>query len=244
VGLDRWVIGKLGFDLLDFLQDIGPDIGSIDLLQYSLHKPPKLKCPRASMLKFAYNGEVMPFTYWAPFAPLLMFPRGRKLAIVDLFLKRVWILAKEHVFHHYIDNVANAANPALLPVESQLTAEYFHSCFIIRRVVQREVAQLVLNLEFPDDIEYLTGDVLACMPAKQLWKAKNALPGPVIQTPEYACNAVKSMPVAGPPSIKLDMNLAWALPKCLSYSQLIRIELSYSDRAHRYIGYVSFCNGN
>ena len=60
--------------------------------------------------------------------------------------------------------------------------------------------------------------LLTCMPTKQLRKAKNALPGPVIRTPEYACNAVKSMPVAGPPSIKLDMDLAWALPKCLSYS--------------------------
>ena len=52
------------------------------------------------------------------------------------------------------------------------------------------------------------------------------------------------MPVPGSPSVKLDMDLAWALPKRLSYSRFIRVEFSFGDRSHRYIGYVSLCNGN
>ncbi|RSL75540.1 hypothetical protein CEP52_017845, partial [Fusarium oligoseptatum] len=51
------------------------------------------------------------------------------------------------------------------------------------------------------------------------------------------------MPVPGSPSVKLDMDLAWALSKRLSYSQFIRVELSFGDRAHRYIGYVRVLRG-
>lgn len=66
-----------------------------------------------------YNSKVMPFSNRASPPPDFMLLRCRVKSFEDLFLESIRVLVIQHLFHYYVDNVANAANPSLSPVEAK-----------------------------------------------------------------------------------------------------------------------------
>ena len=94
------------------------------------------------------------------------------------------------MFHYYIDNVANAANPSLLPVEPEFETKILHRGFIVTGVIQCEIAELIVNLKLLDNLDNLPCNVLACVPLCKLRQAENTLLWPVVGIPEHACDAI------------------------------------------------------
>ena len=94
------------------------------------------------------------------------------------------------MLYYYIVNIANAANPSLLPVESKFQTELLHRGFIVASIIQCKIAELIFNLKLLDNLDNLLCDVLARVPLRKLRQAENTLLWLVAGIPEHTRDAI------------------------------------------------------
>jgi len=125
--------------------------------------------------------------------------------------------------------VAKAANPPFLPLEAELLADNLQRGVVIRGVVDREVADLLMDLVAVDDLEDGLRDLLASVPVLYLREAENNFVRLALTVSEYCTDAVERKAVARSPSIEDQMNLPGALSEGLGYCVLVPLKLSHDD---------------
>ena len=142
--------------------------------------------------------------------------------------------------------MAKAANPPFLPLEAELLADNLQRGVVIRGVVDREVADLLMDLVAVDDLEDGLRDLLASVPVLYLREAENNFVRLALTVSEYCTDAVERKAVARSPSIEDQMNLPGALSERLDYRVLVPLKLSYDDGVNsllREVGLLSLNRG-
>ena len=69
-----------------------------------------------------------------------------------IILERIRMVAKEQSACRDVQYVPQTASPALPAIKAKRLTNIIHRCIVIRGVVKREVSNLVVELEFADDL--------------------------------------------------------------------------------------------
>lgn len=86
--------------------------------------------------------------------------------------------------------MSRATDPALDRIEAEISADNLHRCIVVTRVVESEIAELVLNTKRANDVEYLCRDILPGMAVDQFRKAKDDFLWLILDVPEQCRDSI------------------------------------------------------